>query len=79
MSERRGSPRIDRLPSARGPHSIRPWNQPMTRPAAMAAAVRWYKAGSLSILSTEQRCSASLSFCAVSSAWTSSVEYDGPR
>ena len=35
MSARRGSPRIERLPSARGPHSMRPWNQPTTSPSAM--------------------------------------------
>ncbi len=35
MSARRGSQRIERLPSARGPHSIRPWNQPTTWPSAM--------------------------------------------
>ncbi len=32
MSARRGSHRIERLPSARGPHSMRPWNQPTTWP-----------------------------------------------
>ncbi len=40
MSARRGSQRIERLPSARGPHSMRPWNQPTTLPSAIAAAVR---------------------------------------
>ena len=35
MSGRRGSATIERLPSARGPNSIRPWNQPTTSPAAM--------------------------------------------
>ena len=30
MSARRGSHTIERLPSARGPHSMRPWNQPTT-------------------------------------------------
>jgi hypothetical protein len=39
MSARRGSHRMDRFPNARGPHSIRPWNQPTTLPSAMAAAV----------------------------------------
>ena len=39
MSARRGSPRIERLPSARGPHSMRPWNQPITLPSAIACAV----------------------------------------
>ena len=37
MSARRGSPSIERLPSARGPHSMRPWNQPTTRPSANRA------------------------------------------
>ncbi len=35
----RGSARIERLPSARGPTSLRPWNQPMILPSAIAAAV----------------------------------------
>ncbi len=39
MSARRGSQTIERSPSARGPHSIRPWNQPTTWPSATAAAV----------------------------------------
>ena len=38
MSSRRGSVTIERLPSARGPNSIRPWNQPTTSPAAMRSA-----------------------------------------
>ena len=38
MSARRGSHTIERLPSARGPHSMRPWNQPTTAPPAIAAA-----------------------------------------
>ena len=36
----RGSPRIERLPSARGPNSMRPWNQPTALPSASARAVR---------------------------------------
>ena len=36
MSSRRASARMLRLPSARGPHSMRPWYQPMTLPAAIA-------------------------------------------
>src|SRR5437588_5142332 len=40
ISARRGSHTIDRLPSARGPHSMRPWNHPTTLPSATAAAVR---------------------------------------
>ena len=39
MDGLRGSPRIERLPSARGPNSIRPWNQPMASPSASALAV----------------------------------------
>ena len=35
---RRGSQRIERFPSARGPHSIRPWNQPRTAPSAIITA-----------------------------------------
>ena len=45
MSARRGSARIERLPSARGPHSLRPWYHPTTSPAAIAAGevVGWYQ------------------------------------
>ena len=39
MAGLRGSPRIERLPSARGPNSIRPWNQPTAWPSASAWAV----------------------------------------
>ena len=39
ISARRGSARILRLPSARGPHSVAPWNQPTIFPAAMRRAV----------------------------------------
>jgi hypothetical protein len=39
MDGLRGSPRIERLPSARGPNSIRPWSQPMASPSANALAV----------------------------------------
>ncbi len=35
MSARRGSQTMERLPSARGPHSMRPWNQPITLPSAI--------------------------------------------
>ena len=38
MSGRRGSTTIERWPSARGPNSIRPWNQPTTSPAAIRSA-----------------------------------------
>ena len=51
MSGSRGSPRMLRAPSARGPNSIRPWNQPITfrsdrscatRPSSSSsAACRW--------------------------------------
>ena len=54
MSARRGSPRIERLPSARGPHSMRPWNQPTTLPSAIAAAVRWHSVASSAMRSTVQ-------------------------
>src|SRR5262249_24518290 len=40
MCGSRGSARIERLPSARGPNSIRPWNQPTALPSASACAVR---------------------------------------
>ena len=38
ISGRRGSPRMLRAPSARGPNSIRPWNQPITFPSASRSA-----------------------------------------
>ena len=38
MSGERGSPRIERLPSARGPNSMRPWNQPTALPSASVVA-----------------------------------------
>ena len=41
----RGSPRIERLPSARGPNSMRPWNQPTAFPFASAEAVPWISSG----------------------------------
>src|SRR5438270_467766 len=40
MSWRRGSARIERLPRARGPNSMRPWNQPTILPSARAVAVQ---------------------------------------
>ena len=46
MSARRGSQTIERLPSARGPHSMRPWNQPTTLPSATAAAARRHSSAS---------------------------------
>ena len=48
MSSRRGSARIERLPSARGPTSIRPWNQPTTSPAAIRSATNGNSASSSS-------------------------------
>ncbi len=38
ISGLRASPRMLRLPSARGPNSMRPWNHPPTWPAARRAA-----------------------------------------
>src|SRR5215510_13542902 len=38
MSARRGSARMLRLPSARGPNSERPWNQPNTLPSESSFA-----------------------------------------
>ena len=54
MSARRGSQTIERLPSARGPHSMRPWNQPTTLPSAIAAAVRRQSSPSSEIFSIVQ-------------------------
>ena len=48
MSGRRGSATIERLPSARGPNSIRPWNQPTTSPAAIRSATSANSASSSS-------------------------------
>ena len=48
MSRRRGSARMLRLPSARAPHSMRPWNQPTTSPSASRAAVARHSAASSS-------------------------------
>ena len=39
MAPSRGSPRIERLPRARGPNSIRPWYQPITLPWVSRVAV----------------------------------------
>ena len=38
MVGERASPRIERAPSARGPNSMRPWNQPTALPSASAVA-----------------------------------------
>ena len=43
---RRGSHTIERLPSARGPNSIRPWNHPTILPSLMARAIVSSKASS---------------------------------
>ena len=48
MSGERASAMIERLPSARGPNSIRPWNQPSALPSARSAAVRAISASSSS-------------------------------
>ena len=68
MSARRGSHRIERLPSARGPHSMRPWNQPTTLPSAMAAAVRRQSSPSSAMSSTAQPAARSRPRAASSSA-----------
>ena len=39
MVGERGSPRIERAPSERGPNSMRPWNQPTACCSASACAV----------------------------------------
>src|SRR6266478_5827868 len=54
MSARRGSHTIERFPSARGPHSIRPWNQPTTLPSAIVPAVRLQSSASSAMSSTAQ-------------------------
>ena len=39
MVGERASPRIERAPGARGPNSMRPWHQPIARPAARSPAL----------------------------------------
>ena len=46
MASSRGSARIERDPSARGPNSVRPWNQPTTPPAASASTTAAISASS---------------------------------
>ncbi|MNF95317.1 hypothetical protein D3C84_780630 [compost metagenome] len=66
-----GQPTIERPPRARGPNSMRPWNQATGLPATMIAAMR---CGMLSIcLNT------GLLGCLAQAAITSSLEKDGPR
>src|SRR5260370_28160973 len=48
ISGSRGSARIERLPSARGPNSIRPWNQPRIFPFESSSAA--VEAGSASLV-----------------------------
>ena len=48
MSGARGSPRMEREPSARGPNSMRPWNQPTAFWATRASAVAAIRASSSS-------------------------------
>ena len=54
ISARRGSARMLRLPSARGPHSVAPWNQPTIFPAAMCRAVRRSNACLVEFLDVER-------------------------
>ena len=79
MSARRGSPMIERLPSARGPHSMRPWNQPITSPRATAAAVRLQSSPSSPVLSTRQPATASSSARLSMSAAMSAAVACGPQ
>ena len=69
MSGKSGLARIDRLPSARAPTSMRPWSQPTILPSARARATsssvareRWYA-----------------SFDSRMAASTASSENDGPQ
>ena len=55
MSCLRGSATMERLPSARGPNSIRPWNQPTTSPAAIRSATRGKSASSDEQFATRAR------------------------
>ena len=49
MAGSRASARMERAPSARGPNSMRPWNQPTTCPSASASAVAARSASSESV------------------------------
>ena len=47
MSARRGSATMLRFPSARAPHSMRPWNHPTTHPPAISSAAVRHSSSSL--------------------------------
>ena len=79
MSARRGSPRIERLPSARGPHSSRPWNQPITLPSAIACAVRRQSVASSPMRSIVQPAASKSARRAAIAAAISSGVADGPQ
>ena len=70
IEARRASPRIERQPSARGPNSIRPWNQPTIAPSAKRAATRSSIAASSRASNTAP--------CASSARRISASENSGP-
>ena len=67
----RASARMLRLPSERGPYSMRPWNQPMILPSAIDRATNSSRAGSSMRVNGALR--------ARSAASTSALSYSGPR
>ena len=68
MVGERGSPRIERAPSARGPNSMRPWNQPTALPVGqrVRAVSRSARRRQHVEIARRPRCSrASMSACAI--------------
>ena len=71
MLGERASPRIERAPKARGPNSIRPWNQPSALPSASASTLASISSASSNV---ENRAPA-----AARRRSTSPCPYAGPR
>ena len=68
----RGSARMLRPPSARGPNSMRPWNQPITLPSARSRAVGGQELLRAAAAGAGFACASR--YCAISSS-----SYSGPR
>ena len=71
MDGERGSPRIERAPSARGPYSMRPCIQPTALPSASACAV--------ASMSSSSPSSANFAPAALSALSIAVSSKDGPR
>src|SRR3954468_8319411 len=71
MSARRGSATKLRAPNARGPNSMRPWNQPTTPPSEISWATRGSSSASGSV--------SNASPASDSAAAHSAEENDGPK